>query len=357
MAKRKLNKQQRGRIADQHSATLANTGDCLAGIVATHYGSEVEIVAVQDSGAVRTDTVYRCHLRANLPAVVCGDRVLWRPAENTEQTGVVEALEPRSSVINRPRPYSEPKPVAANIDLIVLVIAPSPAPIINLLDRYLIAAENAGIEAALLINKIDLLADPGAGDALLELQNLAALYASLGYRIYYYQAGDTRVEPSNKLGSVAKPFEVERVLSNKTSILVGQSGVGKSSIINKLCGRDLAATGHVSSANEKGRHTTTNAQLYFLQHTQSGVEAGVQEQARSGIIDSPGIREFALWHLSHDDIIDGMREFREYANRCRFRDCEHGVSAGCALQRAFDDGLIHPSRIASYRHIRDTPKN
>ena len=347
MAKRKLNKQQRNRIAENHDAALANTSDCLSGVIAVHYGNEVEVVATSDGKPIKIDTLFRCHVRANLPAIVCGDHVLWRPAEKHAESGVIEALEKRTSVISRPRPYHDPKPVAANIDLILLVIAPQPEPIINLIDRYLIAAENSGIRAALLINKTDLLSELSSAEALAELNDLVDIYLSLGYPVYQYQSNDNGASDTAYLPS-AKTFELNEVLGGKTSILVGQSGVGKSSIINKLSGQIVANIGQISQANEKGRHTTTNAQLYFLDTDES--------DQISAIIDSPGIREFALWHLSHDDIIDGLSEFREHASRCRFRDCEHGVSAGCALQQAFDNGDIHPFRVASYKHILESQK-
>ncbi|MBT8149220.1 MAG: ribosome small subunit-dependent GTPase A, partial [Gammaproteobacteria bacterium] len=262
-------------------------------------------------------------------------------------TGIVEALQPRRSVIYRPRPHGGPKPVAANIDLIVLVLAAKPEPIINLIDRYLVAAENAGIAAALLVNKTDLLSEATHAASLAEIDQLARLYQKLGYPVYQYQSHPSATGGSGFCAKIAAAaFDPESLLADKTSILVGQSGVGKSSIINRLCSGAAAATGDVSSANKKGRHTTTNAQMYFL--------AQNQQTSQGAIIDSPGIREFALWHLSEQDIIDGMPEFRQFASQCRFRDCQHGKSAGCALQQAFDQGLVPASRIASYRHILES---
>jgi len=355
MARRKLNKQQRERIAGKHSATLDNIGQCLQGIVTAHHGGEVEIVAIDSSAVATAPAVpYRCHVRANLPAIVCGDRVLWRAAathdaseaDSAAPTGIVEALQPRLTVIHRPRPHGGPKPVAANIDLILLVLAAQPEPVINLIDRYLVAAENAGIAAALLVNKTDLLNDAAHAPRLAEIKQLAQLYAELGYPVYQYQANPDACDSNACNAIAAAKFDPATVLANKTTILVGQSGVGKSSIINKLCTSAAAATGDVSSANRKGRHTTTNAQLYFLGRN--------QYSDQGAIIDSPGIREFALWHLSQEDIIDGMPELRRFASQCRFRDCQHGKTAGCALQQAFDQGLVPASRIASYRHILES---
>ncbi|MBT8139265.1 MAG: ribosome small subunit-dependent GTPase A [Gammaproteobacteria bacterium] len=332
MAKRKLSHRQSARIAKSQQALANDAGDLSTGLVIAHYGGEIDVVEqaqIGDPGASAT----RCKLRANLPPVVCGDRVSWREANSSTEAAVVEALLPRHSVISRPRPYSVAKPIAANIDVIVLVIAPEPAPIANLLDRYLIAAANANIPVTILINKQDLLDEKKVSAARSdEVMQLAALYSELGYKVLQYTTVDAQCATTS----------LDAALNGKTAILVGQSGVGKSSIINALCGNAIAAIGDISSANTKGRHTTTNAQLYFIRGKQTG---------SSAVIDSPGIREFALWHLEENDIIAGMPEFYEKTLQCRFRDCEHGVSDGCALQAAIDNNELHPSRVSSYRHI------
>lgn len=343
MSKRKLNKQQRIRIA-QNQAQVADSSNLLQGLVVTHYGKEVEVLMLDASGNIMEYTPQRCHFRAKLPTIVCGDRVLWQAAPEGEATGVIEALQERRTLLNRPRPYEDPKPVAANIDLIVVTLAPSPVPVTRLIDRFLIAAENAGIEACVLINKQDLLAsgtgigeENGIGE---EIEQLAEVYSELGYAVYSFCATSDFEAEHNKVFLDA--------IRNRTSILVGQSGVGKSSIINALDSRQQAKTGEVSAANERGRHTTTTSQLYLLDAIHQGSEPG------TAIIDSPGIREFGLWHLSANDIINGMPEFQRYALQCKFRDCEHGKSKGCALHAAIDDGKIHRSRVSSYYQILDS---
>lgn len=339
MSKRKLNQQQQQRIAKKQVEVMDNTQhtDLLHGLVVSHHGQEVEVLLTDDKNAIVSADSQRCHFRANLPTIVCGDNVLWRRLAQTE-TGVVEALLFRESLLERPRPYQDPKPVAANIDAIIITLAPKPAPISSLIDRFLIAAENARIEVCLLLNKEDLLADSPAVAA--ELTQLLALYRELGYQTFSFSA-----QPSPS----AKQQAFIRYIADKTSILVGQSGVGKSTIINTLSGADTAKTAIISSANDKGRHTTTTSQLYPFNHNKI---------AGSGaIIDSPGIREFGLWHLSPEAIIDGLPEFRAQTILCKFRDCEHGKSQGCALQLAFDQNKIHPSRISSYRHILDSLDN
>ena len=333
MSKRKLNKQQRGRIASNQAATSDNV-ELLYGLVISHYGKEVEVLAVNANRVAEPAAgaiTQRCHFRAKLPTIVCGDYVRWQAPGPESATGVVEALLERESLLQRPRPYEDPKPVAANIDTIFITLSPSPEPITSLIDRFLIAAENAGIAAALVLNKVDLLEQNSA--IAQELEQLLTLYKDLGYPVYRYSAFTAGSESAS---------EFHAALINKTSILVGQSGVGKSSIINALAGEQSAKTGEISEANDKGKHTTTTSQLYRLL-------AG-----KASIIDSPGIREFGLWHLTPNDIINGLPEFQRYALQCKFRDCEHGNSKGCELQAAIERGDIHPSRVSSYYHILDS---
>lgn len=359
MGKRKLSKQQKHRIAENRAAIADAAGDSAVdealfpGLVVSHFGGEVEVLELDDIDSQpaqgHKDTV-RCHFRANLPTLVCGDHVYWRRATpaandngndndknqqpgrpvNSATTGVIESIAERRSLLSRPRPYQDPKPVAANIDRVYIVIAPQPEPFTTLIDRYLIAAENAGLQAALVINKVDLLEDEDS-ESCRQLQQIEALYRQLEYPVFRFSAED-----SGQWQQQVSAFSDD--CANQRSILVGQSGVGKSSMINALAGSEQALTGDISSANEKGRHTTTTSQLYFL--------------ANGGqIIDSPGIREFGLWHLSENDIINGLPEFREFALQCRFRDCQHGKSKGCAVQAAIESGTINPSRSSSYQQI------
>ena len=176
-----------------------------------------------------------------------------------------------------------------------------------MIDRFLIAAENANIEVCLLLNKEDLLTDNPVVAA--ELEQLLTLYRNIGYQTFSFSAQSS--------ASVEQRAFIQ-FIADKTSILVGQSGVGKSTLINTLSGAEKAKTATISSANDKGRHTTT-AQLYPLNR---------HEIAGSGAIIDSGIREFGLWHLSPAAIINGLPEFRAQAV-LSFRDCEHGKSQGC----------------------------
>ena len=282
-----------------------------------HYGT---LVAVEAAPGVSL----RCHLRANLEALVTGDRVVWCEGD---PTGVVVAQLERNSVLSRPDPYGKLKPVAANIDQIMVVIAPLPTPHANLIDRYLVAAETVGIEPVILLNKIDLLADdPVLGQ---EMDELLAIYPTLGYRILRTSSLEGGLE------------ELHGALRERISVFVGQSGVGKSSLINVLLPDAELRVGALSESRQKGVHTTTTAQLFHL-------------DCGGSLIDSPGIREFGLWHMSREQVEQGFREFRPFLGACKFRDCRHQQEPGCAILGAAESGQISQRRLGSYRHIVTT---
>lgn len=320
MAKRRLTQQQHRRInaarAEKHQLADNELGEARPGLVIARYGKRV---LVESANGERR----QCVLRANLDSLVAGDEVTWRPSEDS---GVIETRGDRRSVLNRPDSRGNLRPVAANIDLMLVVFAPKPDAHGNLIDRYLVAAEHEGMEAILVLNKADLL---GPND---NARKLADNYQALGYRV---------IETSAK--SDPQADRVRECIANRTLVLVGQSGVGKSSIINRLIPDLDIRIGALSEAIEKGRHTTTTAELY---HLPSGGQ----------LIDSPGIREFHLHHLPADVVFRGFKEFVPYLGQCRFRDCKHDREQGCALLHALSDKLISEARFASYRAIVDAPK-
>ena len=180
------------------------------------------------------------------------------------------------------------------------------------------------IEPVLLVNKTDLLEDNP--ELQREMDALLAPYAALGY---------LQVRASSRRGGLE---DLQAALAGQVSILVGQSGVGKSSLVNALLpGVDLQV-GPLSNQGDKGTHTTTTARLFHL-------------PAGGSLIDSPGIREFGLWHMQRDQVEWGFREFRALLGHCRFRDCRHEQEPGCAILEAAAAGRIHPARLDSYRHI------
>lgn len=301
-----------GRI--QQSLGAGELGAERQGRVITRFGPSVD---VEDVDGV----VHRCLLRQNLPSLVCGDRVVWQPGP--ENTGVVVALIPRQSLLARPDANNQPKPVAANISQILIVAAPLPALDLDLVNRYLVAAELTDIPPVLVINKVDLLDDK----AFAKLRQRLAVYGRIGYPVLY--ASTKRAEGLDALC---------RQLQDRTSIFVGQSGVGKSSLIQALLPHHELRIGALSEGSGLGRHTTTATVLY---HFPAGGE----------LIDSPGVRSFGLGHVSAAQVAEGFVEFRPFLGHCRFSDCRHTVEPDCALQAAVESGHIDRDRFASFLRI------
>ena len=224
----------------------------------------------------------------------------------------------------RPDAQGTLKPVAANIDQIVVVFAPLPEPHANLIDRYLVAAEACAIEPVLVLNKIDMLKDDVGAAARIEA--LVSPYSALGYRL---------LKTSREEGGLQALLAA---LADKISVFVGQSGVGKSSIINRILPDAELRVGALSEGTAKGTHTTTTAELVHL-------------PAGGSLIDSPGIREFGLWHMSREQVEQGFREFRPFLGHCKFRDCRHEQEPDCAVLAAAEAGSISAQRLDSYRRI------
>jgi ribosome biogenesis GTPase / thiamine phosphate phosphatase len=265
----------------------------------------------------------RCHVPRRLGRPVCGDRVRWARTDATDQGVLVEIL-PRSNELLRHDPRAQQRVMAANIERLLIVLAPAPAPDLALLDRYLVAAELLRLQPCLVFNKSDLLDAP----ALRHWQSELQTYVALGYPVVF-----TSLRSGEGLDNV------RRMLDGMTGIVVGQSGVGKSSLVSALVPDLELRTQCLSEASGAGQHTTTTTRLYAL------------PGGRGCIIDSPGVRDFRLWPAAATELVKGFRELREAAPLCRFPDCRHLQEPGCEVRRRVEAGAISPRRHASYRQL------
>ncbi len=257
-----------------------------------------------------------CFPRGKKSEIACGDCV--DVERSSDDQGVIEAIRPRRSLLYRSNEIRQ-KLIAANVDQLVIVVATEPAFSDELVTRAILAAESEEIELLIVLNKCDLT------DKLDAARRQVAVFAALGYRVLELSARDHAED--------LRPF-----LAGKTSVLVGQSGMGKSTLVNALAPEARAATREISQALDSGKHTTTHATLYHL-------------GADSHLIDSPGLQEFGLGHLDRQEIEQAFREFRPFLGECRFRDCRHDREPDCVLRAAVDAGKIDKSRFAAYHRI------
>ncbi|WP_261816135.1 small ribosomal subunit biogenesis GTPase RsgA [Vibrio gallicus] len=328
--KKKLTKGQVRRVRHNQSKRLKQDtnsidwdekmlGETQKGLVITRFGQHADIEDLT-SGEIQ-----RCNLRRGIESLVSGDKVIWRKGLETMAgiSGVVEAVEPRTSMLTRPDYYDGLKPVAANVEQMVIVSSVLPELSLPIIDRYLIASETLNIAPLLVLNKIDL-----TDEASLEQhKERLKIYTDIGYKVLLV---------SKQTGAGIEALQQE--LQGKINVFVGQSGVGKSSLVNALMPELDVEEGEISENSGLGQHTTTAARLY---HFPLGGD----------LIDSPGVREFGLWHLEADEVTTAFVEFREYLGLCRFRDCKHINDPGCAIVEAVNNNKIHRSRFDNYHKI------
>ena len=285
----------------------------LAGRVVASHGRQL---VVEDVAGQRIP----CRLHGRRLAAVCGDEARWGYAHAGESYGTVYELLPRRNTLERLTQGGRAEPVVANLSQLVAVVAPRPEPDWFVVDRYLAGAAWCGVAALIAFNKAEL---GVAADAAAELDG----YAALGVRIVHCS---TRAAPGIEA--------LAGSLKGAVSVLVGQSGTGKSSLLNALAPEARAVTQEISAATEEGRHTTTHAVLHRL-------------ASGGDLIDSPGVRDYAPPLPAVRAVASGFVELERAAAGCRFQDCLHVQEPGCAVRAALDGGAIRPRRYESYRRL------
>ena len=272
-------------------------------------------------------------------AVVTGDRVLFRPINVAEAAsfrtdagsvghadqGVIERVEPREGVVSRGSQRHE-HIIVANVDRVVIVASANEPPLkTNLIDRFLISAGKGDVEPIVCINKVDL-ADP------VDLLPIVGLYAQLGYEVVTTCA----VSPNEEIHPGVR--RLRALLNGRQAVLAGQSGVGKSSLLNAIQPDWDLQTGEVSGWTQKGKHTTRRAILLEL-------------DGGGWVVDTPGIRQFSLWDVLPEEVEGYFVEFRPFVTLCRFPDCSHTHESACGVKNAVAAGRISQFRYNSYQKI------
>jgi ribosome biogenesis GTPase len=325
MEKRKLNKRQQARIAkgqaqkraraiEQAQADDASLTNTQTGLLIAHFGQHIDVETNDGS-------IVHCHARRNLGPIAVGDRVVW--SQDEHGNGVIVAVQPRSTQLFRYHKYDGQKLIASNIDQLYIVVATEPPRAMNVLDRYILLAELQDITPIIVFNKTDLL----DAAVLATIQASLTYYEKLGYAVHYTSV-------TKKAGLTA----LNESLLAHTSIFVGLSGVGKSSLVKALLPDLAIEIGELSERSREGNHTTTTAKLFHLPH-------------QSALIDCPGIRELAMGNITPLQVIRGFVEIARVANHCKFRNCCHENVPGCAIAAAIEAGDINPDRFASLQNI------
>lgn len=281
------------------------------GLVIMRHGATVEVLA--DDG-----TMITCHQRKSKNAAIAGDHVEWQ--EGADEQGIITKRLPRKNVLAQRKNVKVVKEIAANLDQIIIAFTVKPQYDQFLIDRYIAIAEQQGITPVLLVTKLDLMTDQVSDD----IEQLMAVYRDVGYDVI-------SSSQKNQTG-----LDIVRdILKNKTSVLVGQSGVGKSSIATSILPDVTIATGELTARGDQGSHTTSTTMLYAL-------------PSGGYLVDSPGVRDFSMWDLAPDELADYYIEFKQHSDECKFHNCRHLNEPVCGVKAAIERAEISQLRYNSY---------
>ncbi|MCK6423812.1 MAG: ribosome small subunit-dependent GTPase A [Burkholderiaceae bacterium] len=269
-----------------------------------------------------------CHPRGKKSDVVVGDRIRWAPTHGDE--GVIEGLEPRRNLLYRQDEWRT-KSFAANLDRLLILVAAEPVFSEQQLARALIAAEQAGIEVLIALNKIDLT------EAAATARERLAPYRAMGYELI-----EVALKPRGPDGEPDARRQLAERLAEGATLVLGPSGTGKSTLVNLLVPQAAALTAEISTALNSGRHTTTHTRWYWL-----------DEARRGALIDSPGFQEFGLQHIDPTELPRWMPDLNAHLGSCRFHNCSHLHEPGCGVRAALERGDIAASRYRIYQSLRE----
>lgn len=295
-----------------------NNKPLLDATVIASYGNQCKIETADK-------TLVRAKSLKSIGKPLCGDKVKYKVEQNNQL--VITEILPRTTILSRLNNLNpKPKQIASNIDQMIVVISANSSIKYGLIDRYLVAAEFSGFTPVIAVNKIDTIEK----HELNIIKKDMLIYENIGLPVFYISA-------INNIGIEL----LLNVTTDKINIVVGQSGVGKSSIVNAILPNMPAITKEISDSNNKGKHTTTTAYLYSIPNN-------------GKLIDSPGIREFGLWNIEKSELAKGFTDIQHYSEQCKFRNCLHQAEPGCAVVAAVNEGEINTQRYESYLSIFDS---